>query len=117
MKPEEETRLYEGMYILSTALSDDARQRAYQRIEDDIKEQGGEIVKLHEMGRQRLAYEMRRQRDGVYYLAYFKVKPSAIDTLHRAYHLMEDLLRFMTLRATEVKETLEFKPVGVTDQK
>ena len=108
----EESRLYEGMYILSCALSEEARQRAFQRIEDDIKEQGGEIVKVHEQGRQRLAYEVARQRDGHYYLVYFKVKPSAIDFLHRAYHLMEDLLRFITLRAEEARETIEFKPVG-----
>jgi small subunit ribosomal protein S6 len=108
----EEPRLYEGMYILTSALSEEARQRAFQRIEDDIKEQGGEVVKLHEQGRQRLAYEIARQRDGYYYLVYFKVKPSAIDVLHRAYHLMEDLLRFITLRTEQVKETIEFKSVG-----
>ena len=108
----DETRLYEGMYVLRASLSDEARTKALKKIEDDITEQGGEILKMHDQGRQRLAYEIRRQREGYYYLFYFKVRPAAIEQLQSAYHLMEDLLRFITLQATEVKETLEFKPVG-----
>lgn len=110
MNPDQ--NLYEGMYILRASLSDDARDKAVKKIEEDIKEHGGELVKLMDRGRQRLAYDIAGQREGYYYLMYFKVPPAAIESMQRAYHLMEDLLRFMTLRTEEVPETVEFKPVG-----
>jgi small subunit ribosomal protein S6 len=108
----DDKRLYEGMYVLRASLSDEARDKALKKIEEGIAEQGGEILKTHDQGRKRLAYEICRQREGYYYLLYFKVRPAAIEHLQSAYHLMDDLLRFINLRATEVKETIEFKPVG-----
>lgn len=106
------TRLYEGMYILRASLSDDAREKTLAKIQEEIKEYGGEVVKLHDRGRQRLAYEIDSQREGYYYVMYFNALPSAILTMQHSYHLMEDLLRFMTLQATEVLENFDFKPVG-----
>jgi small subunit ribosomal protein S6 len=110
-------RLYEGMYILSTGLSEEARQRAFQKIEDDIAGHGGEIAHKIEMGRRRLAYDIRKHRDGHFYLLYFKVKPSALTTMHEAYHLMEDLLRFMTLSAEKVMEKIEFKQLVTAEER
>lgn len=103
--------LYEGMYIINAALSDDARGKALEKIKNGIVERGGEIHKLHEQGRRRLAYEINKQREGFYYVIYFSVKPSAISEMWQDYHLHEDLIRFMTLEAKEIKETLEFKPL------
>ena len=101
--------LYEGMYILNAGLSEEARLRALKKIEDLIEEFGGSVVKLHDRGRQRLAYEIRNNREGYYYLLYFKVAADAIVKMQKEYHLMEDLLRFITLRADEVMEEIKFK--------
>lgn len=104
--------LYEGMYILSATLSDDARQKALEKIKTGITQKGGEIVKLHEQGRKRLAYEINNRREGFFYLLYFTVKPSAINELWQEYHLNEDLIRFITLRTESVMEKIEFKPLA-----
>lgn len=110
MEKENETmHLYEGMYILSSALSDDARSKALQKILDLIEEQGGKVLKLHEQGRQRLAYDVRKHREGHYYIVYFEVPPGTIKDMQREYHLMEDLLRFITLRTEKVMEEIKFK--------
>jgi small subunit ribosomal protein S6 len=101
--------LYEGMYVLSARLSDDARKKAFEKLEAGIARNNGEILKIHTWGRRRLAYEIEGQREGYYYIVYFKVSPDAINELWQEYHLNEDLIRFVTLRADEVKETIEFK--------
>lgn len=106
---EQTNHLYEGMYILSSALSDEARGRAFKKIIDLIEEQGGKVLKIHERGRQRLAYDIRRHREGHYYIVYFEIPTEAIKVMQREYHLMEDLLRFITLRAKEVMEEIKFK--------
>ena len=101
--------LYEGMYVISATLSDDARKKALEKIQNGITAHGGEIVKIHDQGRRRLAYEIDGHREGYYYLLYFNVPASAISELWQEYHLNEDLVRFITLRAEKVMEKIEFK--------
>ncbi len=107
----QKNQLYEGMYILSTTLSEDARQKALDKITGGITERGGEIHKTHDQGRRKLTYEINGRREGHYYLLYFSVPTSTLKDLWREYHLNEDLIRFFTLRTEKVLETLEFKPI------
>ncbi len=103
--------LYEGMYVVSATLSDDARQKALDRILTGVTSRGGEIQKTHEQGRRRLAYEIDGHREGYYYIIYFTAPTPAISELWQEYHLNEDLIRFITLRADKVMEKIEFKPL------
>ena len=105
------TGLYEGMYILSATLSDDSRRKAFEKITEGIVQRGGEIHKIHEQGRRRLAYEIDGKREGFYYVLYFTVPTQSILELWKDYQLHEDMIRFMTTRTEEVRETLEFKPL------
>lgn len=109
MSKEEKKNLYEGMYILSAQLSDEARGRALQNLKNLVTEFGGEIKHVIEMGRRRLEYDVNGHREGYYFLMYFDVVPSAITTLWREYQLNEDLVRFMTLRTDKVLEEINFK--------
>jgi small subunit ribosomal protein S6 len=102
-------QLYEGMYILNPTLSEDARKKALERITLGITHCGGAIRKIHDQGRRKLSYEIRGSREGYYYLVYFDAPSSKLAELWRDYHLNEDLLRFMTLKAEEVMEAIEFK--------
>lgn len=101
--------LYEGMYVIKATLSDDARNKALDRIKNGITSRQGEVLKIHDQGRKRLAYEIDGHREGHYYLLYFNVPPSAVTELWQEYHLNEDLIRFITLRAEKVMEKVEFK--------
>lgn len=105
----ETPNLYEGMYILSATLSDDARTKALDRIQSGITSRGGKIEKVHNQGRKRLAYGIDGHREGYYYILYFDIKPSAIAELWQEYHLNEDLIRFITLRTDKVLDKIEFK--------
>ena len=101
--------LYEGMYILTATLSEDARKKALDKITQSITEKSGEIHKIHDQGKRRMAYEIRGKREGYYYLIYFSADPSCISEVLSEYNLHEDLIRFMILQTNEVKEKLEFK--------
>lgn len=103
--------LYEGMYIISATLSDDARQKALDRITKGITNKGGEIRKIHDQGRRRLAYEIEGHREGHYFLIYFDVLPNSVTELWQEYHLNEDLVRFITLRTDKVLDKIEFKVI------
>lgn len=105
----ERKQLYEGMYILNPTLSEEARKKALERITGGISARGGEVHKVHDQGRKKIAYEIRGSREGHYFLLYFTAPTSKLGELWREYHLNEDLLRFITLKADEVKEVIEFK--------
>jgi len=103
--------LYEGMYILSATLSDDARQKVLEKISQGISNRQGEIHKVFDQGRRKLAYEIDGRREGYYVLLYFSLSTTHIVDLWREYHLNEDMVRFLTLRAERVPEKIEFKPI------
>ncbi len=106
--------LYEGMYIIKATLSDEARHKALDKIQNGIKSREGEIVKIHDQGRRRLAYEIDGHREGYYFILYFNALPVSIEEMWQEYHLNEDLIRFITLRAEKVLEKIEFKSLEET---
>lgn len=106
---QQKQNLYEGMYVISATLSDDARNKALDKIQGGITQQGGEILKIHDQGRRRLAYEIDGHREGHYYVVYFNMNPAGVTELWQQYHLNEDLIRFITLRTEKVMEKIEFK--------
>ena len=108
MKQQKE-QLYEGMYVLSAHLSDDARTKAFDKIKEQVTSRGGKIAKVHDQGRRRLAYEINRHREGYYYLVYFTLATKNIEELWEEYRRNEDLLRFLTVKADKVLEELKFK--------
>lgn len=101
--------LYEGMYILSASLSDDARQKALEKINTGITSRGGEIHKVFDQGRRKMAYEINGRREGHYFILYFSAPTKNVTEMWKEYHLNEDLVRFVTLRAPVVPEKIEFK--------
>jgi small subunit ribosomal protein S6 len=109
MMKQQKQQLYEGMYVLSAHLSDDARGKAIEKIKEQITSRGGKILKVHDQGRRRLAYEINRHREGYYFLIYFEVETKYIEELWEEYRRNEDLLRFLTVKAEKVLEELKFK--------
>lgn len=113
MAKQEREHLYEGMYILSAALSDEARQKALDKIVNGVTKRSGKIHKTFDLGRKKLTYEIDKKRDGHYMLLYFSVAPGSMKDIWREYHLNEDLIRFLTLRTENVPEKIEFQPLPV----
>jgi small subunit ribosomal protein S6 len=106
---EQKMGLYEGMFILNAALSDEGRQKVWERILEMITSRGGSIEKVHDQGRRRLAYEINGRREGYYFLTYFRLPCNAVPELWKHLYLDEDLIRFLTLTAEKVLDKIEFK--------
>jgi small subunit ribosomal protein S6 len=118
MQKNKRVGLYEGMYILSSKLSEDARKQAFEKITNGIIEKEGKILKTHEMGLRKLLYKIKTGGNtfsqGYYYVLFFEAPTSAILELTASSKFNEDLIRCMTLRVEKVQETLEFKPLKET---
>ena len=110
--------LYEGMYIIRPTLSDDAREKAVEKILSSIERLGGSFKKKIEMGRRKMAYDIKGCREGYFFLLYFQLPTSGMNELIEGNHLNEDLLRFMHMLTLEVPEANEisFKSLQLTER-
>lgn len=107
----EQARLYEGMFIIKASLSEEARNKAFAKIQSVIEGFGGEIRNIIEMGKRRLTYMIGDQREGYYFVVYFETLPSTNKPTLQELRLHEDLIRFCVFQTEEVMEKLEFKPL------
>ncbi len=102
--PEPKLRTYETVYIIRPNLDEEGVDRTVQAVEDLIKNNSGEIVSTEKKGRKRLAYEVKKMRDGYYVNTIFKAPPTAITPLKRMMSLSEDVIRELII--TLPKEAL-----------
>lgn len=111
MRDKIKSNLYEGIFVLRTQLSDEAREKTLARISSVIADGGGNVKKTIDWGRKKLAYEIKGAREGHYYVIYFHLPTSSIKEFIRENSLNEDLLRSMHVLANKVPEedSIEFK--------
>ncbi len=92
--PSETTvKTYETLYIIRPNLDEEAVDRTVIAVDEYIKNFGGTIVSTDKKGRRRLAYEVKKMRDGYYVLTIFKAKSESVAQLKRMMTLHEDIIR------------------------
>ncbi|KAB8317639.1 30S ribosomal protein S6 [Tolypothrix campylonemoides VB511288] len=95
--------VYETMYILRPDLNDEQVEQAIAKYENLLREQGAENIQIQNRGKRRLAYEISRQRDGIYIQMNYTGPGNIIAPLERAMRLSEEVIRYLTIKQ-EVKE-------------
>jgi small subunit ribosomal protein S6 len=90
-------RKYEVMYIIRTDLEEAAIQATVEKFQGIITN-GGEITKHNVMGKRRLAYEINKNRDGVYVLTNFSATPDVVKELDRVMRISDEVIRFMIVQ-------------------
>lgn len=92
---------YELVYILQADLDEATLTGAVDAIEALIKNSKGEIVKVDKWGKRRLAYLIRKMREGYYVFISFQIEPTEIVNLKRALGYNEQVLRYIVVRVDE----------------
>jgi small subunit ribosomal protein S6 len=101
------TRAYEVLYIVRPLLDEEGVGALVTRLQETIAKLGGNVEKSEKMGRKRLAYEIRHQREGsrdtykegFYVLTEFQAEPGHLAEIDRAFKLTDDVVRHLiTLR-------------------
>lgn len=89
---------YEGLFLLDHGKVKNEVQKGIDEITALIGKQGGEIEKIGKWDERKLAYEIRRQKRGVYVLAHFRFSGDKIDELRRDFQLNELVVRQLFVR-------------------
>lgn len=90
-------RKYEIMYIVRSDLEEPAVQAVVEKIQGVINN-GGEVTKQNVMGKRRLAYEINKQRDGIYVLVNFNAAPEVVKELDRVVRITDEIIRYMIVQ-------------------
>ncbi len=94
-------RKYEMLYVLRPDLTEEAVQANREKFNTLITNNGGEIVKVDEMGKRRLAYEINDFKEGVYTVVYFQGTNDTVNELDRVIKITEDVIRFLIVKEEE----------------
>ncbi|NGM81953.1 30S ribosomal protein S6 [Paenibacillus sp. 7124] len=87
-------RKYEVMYIIRPDVEQEAVQAAVEKFQGIISN-GGEITKHDVQGKKRLAYEIKKFRDGVYVLVNFNAEPAVVTELERIMKISDEVIRYL----------------------
>jgi len=88
---------YETIFIMKTDITQEQTNDVISKVEKYIKE-NGTITKTINYGKKKLAYEIKKQEYGYYYLIEFTAEPEIIPELERIYRITVEILKFMTIR-------------------
>jgi len=89
---------YEIVAVLRPDLDEEGLGAALDRITQRIVEHGGATTALERWGKRKLAYPIKKHRDGYYALFVFTLPADRIGPLRQTLGLHEDLLRFAFAR-------------------
>ena len=89
---------YEVMYVIDAALEDGARAELIERFSELVKKNGGEIDRVDEWGKRRLAYAINYKTEGYYVLMYIKAPAELPRELERNFQINDKVLRSLIIR-------------------
>ena len=92
------TTNYETMYILRPDLGEEQVEQAITKYQNLLRDQGAEDMQIQNRGKRRLAYEIKKHRDGIYIQLNYSAPATAIAPFERAMRLSEEVIRYLTVK-------------------
>ncbi|MEK7702772.1 MAG: 30S ribosomal protein S6 [Nitrospirota bacterium] len=89
---------YEMIIILKSSILDEDAGKVVEKIKAAVEKGSGEIVRIDNVGRKKLAYEVRKEKKGLYFLIYFKGRGNLVLDVQRICRLDEAIIKFLTIR-------------------
>ncbi|MDD5347704.1 MAG: 30S ribosomal protein S6 [Candidatus Omnitrophica bacterium] len=91
---------YEAMFVIKPDLSEDERKALFGTIQEVITKNNGQVSNGAVWAeKRRLWFPLKKQHEGVYYLANFTAPTDAITKLKYTFKLNEQILRVLILAA------------------
>jgi small subunit ribosomal protein S6 len=96
-KEEFPMREYELVFIVHPDLDDTALKDVVEKVSGWITEAGGIVSKVDLWGKRKLAYSIRKQKEGQYVLFKTQMEPTFGATLERNLRFLEPVMRFLLI--------------------
>lgn len=91
-------RDYEIGYILNPEVNEEQTRAILERIEQIVANYDGQVLKVNQWGRRKLAYPIEHHRDGFYVFIDTILTPETVAELDRTLKVSEEVLRHLIKR-------------------
>lgn len=89
---------YEVIAIAKSALPEEDITKIIERIENIIVKDHGVIAKIDKWGKRRLAYEIKKEKEGYYFLFDFAGDGPMVSEIERNFKIDDRVLKFITIK-------------------
>ncbi|MDX2019290.1 MAG: 30S ribosomal protein S6 [Deltaproteobacteria bacterium] len=104
-------REYETIYILRPDAPETTIAEVNKKIRGVIENNGGQLLKVENWGKRRLAYEVRKHFKGTYLFWSYLGKAGLVDEVERNLKIADSVIRFYTVKLQE-----NVDPTGKTSE-
>ena len=91
---------YESVIIINPSADEDKVKALIDKFSDLINKQG-KVEKVDTLGKRKLAYEVKKNKEGIYVVFYFEAEPTLIAELERNYRITDEVIKFIVVRNEE----------------
>ena len=91
---------YESVIIISPVVEEEGIKALISKFSDIINNDG-KVESVEEMGRRKLAYEIKKFEEGFYVLINFEANPTLVAELERNYRITDEVIKFIVVRKDE----------------
>ncbi len=109
-------RAYETLVIIDPRPTDEEVAAVLVQLGELIKGLGAEVTNVENWGKRRLAYDIRKQREGTYGVLTTNAEPAMIKEFERQLRLNEKVLRFLSTRVPIRKRARPAKPQELLEE-
>ena len=92
---------YESVIIINPNV-DEAGLKALEEKFTGLINENGKVEEVVDLGKRKLAYEIRKNSEGIYVLINFEANPALIKELERVYRITDEVIKFIVVRKDEV---------------
>ena len=91
---------YETIFIINPNVEEAGIKELIQKFSDLINN-AGKVENVEEMGKRKLAYEIKKNKEGYYVVINFEAQPELIKELERVYRITDEVIKFIVVRKDE----------------
>ena len=91
---------YESVVIINPNLEAESVKALIEKVSNLINS-NGTVNSVEELGKKRLAYEIKKLNEGYYVVVKFEAKPELITELERVYRITDEVMKFIVVKEEE----------------
>ncbi len=88
---------YESVVIINPNVEENALKALIERFQTLINTDG-KVEEVKELGKKKLAYEVKKNKEGYYVVYDFEANPSLIAELERNYRITDEVIKFIVVK-------------------
>ena len=91
---------YESVVVINPNIEVEAVKTLIAKFSDLINTDG-KVNSAEELGKKKLAYEIKKQKEAYYVVLKFEANPQLITELERIYRITDEVIKFIVIKEEE----------------